>query len=180
MRGLMLGSIAAMLAALTPVSVLRAQGADSTIRLDQVMSAAEMKATGVSSLTEAQRDSLGSWLARYTATVAGAPGAAPAPGEEERGAEGAEPEYEPSTVSGVRIIRVEQDGTLLTLQDGTRWEVFLPDRPGTATWRRGDFVIVSLSPIMVGLYGAYRYTLEDGRADTRARVKFRGRVRIGS
>lgn len=179
MRGLMLGSIAAMIAALAPVSGLRAQGADSTVRIDQVMSAEEMRATGVSSLTEAQRDSLGRWLARYTAAVAGARGATPAaPGEEEGETEG--PEYEPSTVSGLRIIRVAEDGTSITLQDGTRWEVFLPDRPGTATWRRGDFVIVSLSPIIVGLRGAYRYTLEDGRADTRARVKFRGRVRVGS
>jgi hypothetical protein len=80
----------------------------------------------------------------------------------------------PSVVNALRIIDVADDGTYITLQDGTTWEVYLPDRTSTAGWRKGDAVVVSFRPIVVGQN--YGYELTNGRVDSGAAVKFRGLV----
>lgn len=83
------------------------------------------------------------------------------------------PRFYRSVVPGLRIVDVADDGTFITLQDGTEWEVFLPDRTSTVQWRRGDWVTVKLAPIA---QGRYQYRLGNGRTDTDAVAKFRGRV----
>lgn len=81
-----------------------------------------------------------------------------------------------TVVSGVAIARVEEGGTIIVLQDGTRWEVFLPDRTSTDTWQEGDFVSVRMRPIMEGEGSRYRYELVNGRARSEAAVRFSGVV----
>ncbi|HEX6535335.1 MAG TPA: hypothetical protein VF041_12130 [Gemmatimonadaceae bacterium] len=150
---LMVGSIAAMVAASLPLAALHAQNADSS-------------------------------AARASDTTMRAPegDSASAPGRDTTTRPGVDgrwrrPAWGRSIVPGLRIVNVENDGAFVTLQDGTEWEVYLPDRPSTAIWRRGDFVTVKLRPIA---QGRYTYELTDGRTDTDAAVKLRGRVRAGS
>jgi hypothetical protein len=84
--------------------------------------------------------------------------------------------YDRSVVSGLSILGVADGGTFITLQDGTEWEVDLPDRTSTVGWRQGDFVLVRLAPIA---RGRYQYRLVNGRDDSEALVKFRGRKSAG-
>ncbi len=79
-----------------------------------------------------------------------------------------------SVVAGARIIDIAEEGTFVTLDDGTTWEVYLPDRTSTVGWRAGDLVIVSLNPVVVGQ--RYDYRLTNGRTDSQAAVKFRGQM----
>ncbi len=82
-----------------------------------------------------------------------------------------------NVLCGVRIANVTDGGTLIELQDGTRWEVYLPNRPATVTWRKGDYVLVERNPLP---RGAYDFILVNGRVgyydnkDTQAFVRFRG------
>lgn len=133
-----MGSIAAMLAVLVPLTALRAQGVDT--------------AAARSPDTASQRDS--STYHRDSTRA----------------------DYDESVVPGLRVVDVADDGTFITLQDGTRWEVYLPDRPSTVQWKPGDFVTVKLAPIA---QGRYTYRLGNGRTDTDVVVKFRGRAGAG-
>jgi hypothetical protein len=80
---------------------------------------------------------------------------------------------------GVRIANVLDGGTLIELQDGTLWEVYLPNRPATSLWRKGDYVLVRRDPLPRGFYD---YTILNGRAglygdnDATAFVRFRGKA----
>jgi hypothetical protein len=79
-------------------------------------------------------------------------------------------------VPGVRIARVEDGGTFITLRDSTQWEVHLPDRTSTVGWHEGDFVIVKLAPLGQHIdQRAYTYQLINGRAESAAVVRFRGK-----
>ena len=57
------------IAMLTPISALAQR--NSAISVDQVMSAEELHATGVSTLSATQRHQLDLWLNRYTALLLG-------------------------------------------------------------------------------------------------------------
>jgi hypothetical protein len=88
--------------------------------------------------------------------------------------------FSQNVACGVRIANVVNGGTILELQDGTVWEVYLPDRTSTVTWRKGDYVLVRRSPLA---QGSYDYTILNGRAGgeygdsgTRAYVRFRGKT----
>lgn len=70
-----------------------------------------------------------------------------------------------------QVIAVERLGSFIVLEDGTRWEVFLPDRTGTVTWQPGDHVLIQPHPIRRRLH---THRLENGeRADIVA-VRFAG------
>jgi len=43
---------------------------------------------------------------------------------------------------GFYLSTVTEDGRYLTLEDGSRWEVELPDRATSSAWRANDFVVV--------------------------------------
>ncbi|MGH7626688.1 MAG: hypothetical protein ACREOJ_15405 [Gemmatimonadaceae bacterium] len=79
-----------------------------------------------------------------------------------------------TVVSGVRIAAVLDGGSWIELADGTRWEVFLADRPNTDNWRAGDFVNVRFLPIMLGDRGRFRYQFVNGREGNEAAVRFSG------
>jgi hypothetical protein len=82
-----------------------------------------------------------------------------------------------SEVPGERIAHTGQDGTFIVLRDGTVWEVYLPDRVSTSGWREGDFVIVKKHPLGQNIgQEEYTYELINGRADSRAAVRFKGRT----
>lgn len=67
----------------------------------------------------------------------------------------------PSSVwNGQRLHRVLQDGTRVMLEDGTIWEVYLPNRPAVDTWRPGDLLIVREAAVS---QGDYDYVMKDGR-----------------
>ncbi len=59
-----------------------------------------------------------------------------------------------------RIRRIIDNGTHVVLNDGTVWEVYLPDRPAVDSWRPGDLLIVREASVM---QNDYDYTLKDGR-----------------
>lgn len=90
-------------------------------------------------------------------------------------------EDQPVFRNGRRVVRVGQDGTLVTLQDGTRWEIYLPDRPTTDAWRAGDFVILRDNPAPVDGFNALLVHSADERFRAPpVRARFAGRERIGS
>ncbi len=41
---------------------------------------------------------------------------------------------------GLTIGEVTADGSFVTLEDGSVWEIRLPQRPVASSWHRGDFV----------------------------------------
>jgi hypothetical protein len=144
-----------------------------------VMSPADLRQTGVASLTSAQRAALDAWLARYTAIVerASARGAqaandaASSPGGD---APANESYAGPLAVPyGSRIAEVKDGGTYILLSDGTEWEVYLPNRPSTITWQQGDYLIVAGRA--VELNGQYFFQLFNGKDGSSAAVRWRGK-----
>jgi hypothetical protein len=83
---------------------------------------------------------------------------------------------------GFRVLSVAEDGTLVTLDDGIVFEVYLPDRPSAFRWQEGDFVLVRDrdAPIgSLGPVGRYNLLLINGRDESTASVRFAGRERAG-
>ena len=83
---------------------------------------------------------------------------------------------------GFRVLSVAEDGTLVTLEDGIVFEVYLPDRPSAFRWQEGDFVLVrdrDASVGSLGPVGRYDLLLINGRDESAASVRFAGRERAG-
>ena len=83
---------------------------------------------------------------------------------------------------GFRVLSVAEDGTLVTLEDGSVLEVYLPDRPSANRWLEGDFVLVRDrdAPIgSLGPVGRYDLLLINGRDESAASARFAGRERAG-
>jgi hypothetical protein len=70
---------------------------------------------------------------------------------------------------GARVVSTPDEGTYVRLGDGTLWEVYLPDRTATVTWRRGDYVAVSPEATASG---DYDHVLVDTSARSRALARF--------
>jgi hypothetical protein len=84
---------------------------------------------------------------------------------------------------GFRVLSVSEDGTLVTLEDGIVFEIYLPDRPSAFRWREGDFVLVRDrdAPIgSLGPVGRYDLLLINGRDESAASARVAGRERAGS
>ena len=163
-------------------STLAAQG--DAPRMPDVMSKSELKETGIASLTPAQRTALDQWLARYTAIIeraashgaqqasAGGSGGNPQPNSAQQAPD--ETYAGPTAMPyGSRIAAVEDGGTKIVLNDGTHWEVNLPDRPSTTRWAKGDYVIVA--SLAIELNNTYFFQLINGRDGTTAAVAWRGK-----
>jgi len=146
------------------------------VRADVVMSADMQKQIGVDRLTPAQRFALDTWLTRYTAEIRADEAAAV------RGDDASEPapaavtsahgDYHVRTTPvGVRLSATRSGGGYVRLEDGSLWEVYLPDRPHTDTWRRGDYITVSIAGAGVGEYDHF---LLDVRSQSRALARFAG------
>ena len=141
-------------------------------RMSDIMSSAEMRATGLATLNAAQRAALDAWLARYTGIIerAASHGAQSSSGGGTSGETYAGPVAMPY---GSRIAAVIEGGTRIALADGTIWEVNLPDRPSTTLWAKGDYVIVAARAIE--LNGVFYFQLVNGRDGTSAAVAWRGK-----
>jgi hypothetical protein len=171
-------------AILTAAATARSLGAQVKlvfvpIRVSEVMSPADQHRTGVDHLTPEQRFALDAWLTRYTAELR-----APEPPDDHRAiaaeTDGSDavplpggqrqPRVAPVTAPpGARLISTPDEGTYVRLADGTLWEVYLPDRTTTVTWRRGDYVVVSRA---ASSSGDYDYVLADASARARALARF--------
>ena len=172
--------LTALLAACVVAAPTLAAQSDAP-RMSDVMSNAELKETGITALTPAQRSALDQWLARYTSMIerAASHGAAAAgsAGSGGNGGSQAAPDetYAGPTAMpyGSRIAAVEDGGTTIVLTDGTVWEVNLPDRPSTTRWVKGDYIIVGGRAIE--LNNKYFFQLINGREETSAAVAWRGK-----
>lgn len=193
MSRIMSGAFLSLLA-LALVAPPAAAQREETPTLSQIMSEREQQETGIASLSAAQRAELEAWLARYTATVTSVArsGRAAAPRAERRGGEGDAEARElpairrvdgpqriaraPRTVpDAARVLRMMDGGDFVMLDDGTVWEVYLPDRPATVNWASGDAVRVRQRPAPVG---AFDYDLIYGPRRERVAVRFAGWVEM--
>jgi hypothetical protein len=138
--------------------------AQTRIELDRVMSTEELSRTGMSKLSAEERHALEQWLERYTSTVAVA-------------ARSLGPETQTVLrthrfpAEGARITRVVDGGSVLELDDGTRWQVFLGDRPLADGWDAGEFVRIERLALAHGDFG---FVLVHGADRDRATARFVG------
>ncbi len=74
---------------------------------------------------------------------------------------------------GMAIREVIDDGSFVTLEDGSVWEIRLPQRPVASSWKPGDFVQVKTiwAPV-----DRFETLLAHGDSD-RAEARLVGRVR---
>jgi hypothetical protein len=166
----------------------------SPLRMEQVMSAQEMTATGVAKLTPAQRLALEQWLDRYTSLVtrvaqrSGGGGSMAGMSDASAGSGGrGEPIAQTVPPVAPTEVVIRQDGlpqshsirsninggAFIALDDGTMWEIAPGDRPRTVVWRVGSDVLVRRTSTPTD---GFEYLLigSDGRAGAAAR--FRGRT----
>jgi hypothetical protein len=75
---------------------------------------------------------------------------------------------------GMTITEVKDGGSFVTLQDGSTWEIRMPQRPVAASWLPGDFVEVRnvLAPV-----DRFEILLTKGDSD-RAEARLAGRQDI--
>ena len=72
---------------------------------------------------------------------------------------------------GLAIREVMDDGSFVTLEDGSVWEIRLPQRPVASSWRAGDFVQLKTVHAPVD-----RFEILLARGDTdRAEARLSGR-----
>lgn len=77
--------------------------------------------------------------------------------------------------AGLRVREVVDGGATVVLEDGSVWDVYLPDRPTADAWRVGDYVVVRLRGLMIG---AYKHQLINASAEVsggRATARFAGK-----
>jgi hypothetical protein len=75
---------------------------------------------------------------------------------------------------GLTVTEVTDGGSFVTLEDGSVWEIRLPQRPVAASWRPGDFVELRnvLAPV-----DRFEILLAHGDTD-RAEARIAGRKRV--
>ena len=161
-------------ASAAPAVVTATAMADApVVRLDVVMSADEQRRAGVSRLAPAERAVLERWLSHYTAAVAqgarlgvsGGETVAPlvvAPAQAVAGTGARRPWVVPP---GARLSALERGGDFVRLEDGSRWQVNLPDRPRVAAWRTGQWITIRRVP---SVSDGYDLELRNGTEGTRA------------
>jgi hypothetical protein len=203
MRGWRTGTlVGAMIGTLFAPGAVTAQGTSDTLaaagppRLERLMSPRELRETGVSRLNVRQRAAFDAWLARYTATVAtvatmsrqtaparppvASPAGMPAGEAAPRPLRPLRLPLEVAVVRGVqrgvRVRQVASDGSAVTLENGTRWEVYMPDRPSSAAWQVGDVVVVREQPAPIAApTGTYDFTLINGDTGRAVSARIGGR-----
>ena len=166
--------------------------------LDQLMSPEERAAAGIAKLTPAERASLETWLARYTATVTTVVrGMQPATDAPALQAGVAQPTVPPPNVqpapqartlpqplplprtapNGAQLFRSADVGTFIMLDDGTMWEIYFSDRSRTAAWRVGDFVSVQKRNARVGKFD-YQLVNASAVGNGRVTARYAGYIRV--
>jgi hypothetical protein len=74
---------------------------------------------------------------------------------------------------GLYVREVTDGGSFVTLEDGSVWEIRLPQRPVASSWQPGDFV--QLSPVGAPVQN-FNILLSHGDSD-RAEARLAGRAR---
>ena len=155
-----------LLATLFIPFVTTAQETPQKVSIDKLMSPQKRQETGVSSLTPAQRAALDRWLNAYTLRVIEM--ARTVFKESDAGGR-AVPEYH-STGLG-HWIKENGDGKIITLEDGSMWQISDFDQVDTALWLPVTDITVLRDPKGVG---DFRYTLVDTEDGEKASAKYLG------
>lgn len=74
---------------------------------------------------------------------------------------------------GLNVREVTDGGSFVTLEDGSVWEIRMPQRPVASSWQPGDFVVIRSVPAPVQNYDIL---LTHGDYD-RAEARLSGRAR---
>ena len=141
------------------------------ITMDKVMTAEEVKATGVDTLTSAQRSALDQWLTKYTMMVIKlaqhSEESAPSPSTARPA-----PRSYLGSGGGHWVKSKANNGGLIILEDGSMWEINSFDRLDTALWLPITNIVVleASQPI-----GDYKYVLVNKDDGEKALAKFLGR-----
>jgi hypothetical protein len=142
------------------------------VTMDKVMTADELKASGLDALTLAQRSALDEWLSAYTVKLirlAQRP-EKPTPSTS-LGAGSRRPTY--TGPNGGHWIRSNaNNGAMITLEDGSIWEINSIDRIDTSLWLPITDITVLRAPQAVGNYTYLLVNKEDGE---KALAKFLGK-----
>lgn len=150
--------------------VISGQEGRAVVTMASQMTPEELRTTGVASLSIVQRAALDAWIQRYTENVITASikfaensGHASSPTR-------ASPIYA-GTGSGHWIDEVSSDGGIVTLEDGSIWQISSLDQIDTALWLPvTDITVVrSASPV-----GGYDYTLVNTEDSEKASAKYIG------
>lgn len=121
-----------LMAVLLPSSAF-AQSAP-VITIDQMMTAEELKSTGVNALTRAQRSVLDQWLSEYTVRVIRLAQCSEKTAAIPSGGTGPTAAIYTGGSGGHWIRSKASNGGLIVLEDGSMWEINSVDRIGTALW----------------------------------------------
>ncbi len=157
--------------------VAQVASAQARLRIENVMTPTDRVATGVSKLTPAQRAAFERWLNQYTSMVfdAGAKGstAKTSPGPLRPYSQRPNSRYNTYLgVGGGHWIDSNSDGKIITLEDGSIWQINDLDQIDTALWLPiTDITVLHAdSPI-----GDYRYVLINKDDGEKALAKYLGK-----
>ena len=126
------------------------------LHVSSFMTPQEMQATGVAGLNTAQRAALDQWLNRYTKLVIRTSLATDSAGPTIT----ASGEY--ITGRGHWIDEVSSNGAIVTLEDGSMWDIATIDRIDTAIWLPTTDITVMRDRRLVGDYKYVLVNTEDG------------------
>lgn len=144
------------------VSCMAQSGQAPTLRISAVMTQRELRDTGVSGLSAAQRVALDQWLTRYTASVLTVRSTIET-GHQSVG-------YAPG--KGHWVSEVSNNGAIVTLEDGSMWDIETIDQIDTALWLPVTDITVIANPRPIG---DYKYILINTEDDEKATARFLGR-----
>ena len=151
------------------------------LELDRLMSRAEREAMGLSRIDSPQRRALEEWLARYTAAVGAAARVTEPPPVQRSMAYPVAPAWRRAGAwawylpVGAPLRAIADGGSYVTLADGTRWEIALPDQPRADDWQRGDFILIERTSVATSDQGGpYYYELVNAESRWRAAARFAG------
>jgi hypothetical protein len=134
------------------------------------MSPAEQRAIGVHTLTAAQRDALNQWLVRYTRRVLDVAQRSSAGGQPPRRGSAGGRTYV-GVGGGHWIDEVSSSGAIVTLEDGSMWEISSIDRIDTSLWLPvTDITVLEADRPL----GEYRYVLVNTEDGEKALAKYIG------
>ena len=157
------------LAVLLAVSALAQP--EPVITMSTVMTAEQLQATGVGSLTPIQRAALDRWLSAYTVKLIGLAQQAENPPARSPAPAPASTTYSGSG-GGHWIKSTANNGAIIVLEDGSIWDIESVDRIDTALWLpiTDVTVVKASSPI-----GDYKYVLINTEDGEKAQAKFLGK-----
>jgi hypothetical protein len=188
----------------TPAARPTAAAPEREMRIDRLMAPWELDATGVARLSPTERRALDAWLERYTAALRATPGVAgtprpaatpaatpaagldtirPAPGS--RPTPAVRPErptriaigFDPAP-QALEVIALYDGGDVIATEDGSLWELYLPDRFNAGAWQVGQSVVVRSNPLPRQQSGAaYDVVLLNGETRSSVAARYAGRQR---